>query len=468
MTLPSPDEARAAFPAGAAALVDPILAAATRHRVAVHLVGGPVRDLLLGRVLRDVDLLVEPREGFGAAELVQAAGLEGARVVTNDRFGTLRIEGAGGDEPCVVDVATVRSERYAHAGALPTVGPGTLDDDLRRRDFTVNALALPLTADARRGRPPVLQADDGLRDLETRVLRVFHPASFHDDPTRALRAARLAARLGFTLSRSSRSALRDALRDGAFGRVSGERLRREIEKLFDDARLGLDPSETLRLLGEWHVLGALEPGLGLPRRALAPLRRLGRAIAAPPWPPRRTRPWAAGLATWLAPLDPGLRARTLGRFALRGELAERIAAFPRRRDAWLRALARARGRGPIDAVLGPLTEEETLALFAWAAPTVRRRILRHAVEDRPRRLPVTGEDLVALGLTGPAVGRALGRIRSAFLDGAVRTREDALALARELGRRWTRAPRAKRVRVGKRPAAGKRPGPERPARPPDA
>jgi len=461
--LPSPDEVRAALPAGAAALVDPVLAAAARHRVAVHLVGGPVRDLLLGRVLRDVDLLVEPRQDFGAAELVQAAGLVGVRVVVHDRFGTLRIEGAGPDGACVVDVATVRSERYPHAGALPTVAPGTLDDDLRRRDFTVNGLALPLTAEARRARPPVLQADDGLRDLDARVLRVFHPASFHDDPTRALRAARLAARLGFTLSRSSRSALRDALRDGVFGRVSGERLRREIEKLFEDARLGLDPSETLRLLAEWHVLGALEPGLGLPRRALAPLRRLGRAIAAPPWPPRRTRPWAAGLATWLAPLDPGLRARTLGRFALRGELAARIAAFPRRRDAWLRALARARGRGPIDAVLGPLSEEESLALFAWAAPTVRRRILRYAVEDRPRRLPVTGEDLLALGLTGPAVGRALARIRSAFLDGAVRSRDDALALARELGQRRGRAPGTSRGKTKKRPGAVKRPAPDRAA-----
>ena len=81
-----------------------------------------------------------------------------------------------------------------------------------------------------------------------------------------------------------------------------------------------------------------------------------------------------------------------------------------------------------------VSDEEMLALFAWAPPTVRRRILRHAVEDRPRRPPLTGEDLLELGLAGPAVGRALARIRSAFLDGAVKNREDALALARELGR----------------------------------
>jgi tRNA nucleotidyltransferase (CCA-adding enzyme) len=432
----SRDEVTAALPAGARTLAAALLEAADRRNLGVYLVGGPVRDLLLGRVLRDVDLIVEPRDGQGAAELVRAASLAGVRVVSHDRFGTLRLESerADAEEKGALDVATVRSERYAHPGALPTVGPGTLDDDLRRRDFTVNALAIPLSASARRAHPALVDLDDGLRDLETRTLRVFHPGSFHDDPTRALRAARLAARLGFALSRSSRSALRDALRDGVFGRVSGERLKREFDKLFEDARLGLDPAVALGLLAEWHVLGALEPGLSLPRRSIAPLRRLGRTIAAPSWPPRRARPWAAGLATWFAPLDAGLRTRALRRFAVRGELAQWIAGFPKQRDATLRALARARGRGAIDAVLGPVSDEAMLALFALAPPTVRRRILRHAVEDRPRRPPVTGEDLLALGLAGPAVGRALARIRSAFLDGAVKTREDALALARELGR----------------------------------
>jgi tRNA nucleotidyltransferase (CCA-adding enzyme) len=452
----SREEILDALPAGARSLVAPLLDAADRRHVAVYLVGGPVRDLLLGRVLRDVDLIVEPRDGQGAQELAGAASLAGARVVPHDRFGTLRLEHSSrtAEEDGGVDLATVRSERYAHPGALPTVGPGTLEDDLRRRDFTVNALALPLSAAARRARPPILDLDDGLRDLEARTLRVFHAASFHDDPTRALRAARLAARLGFTLSRSSRSALRDALRDGAFGRVSGERLKREIDKLFEDARLGLDPAVALGLLSEWHVLGALEPGLCLPRRAVAPLRRLGRAIAAPAWPPRRARPWVAGLAAWLAAVDPGLRIRTLRRFAVRGELAQRIADFPKWRDATLRTLARARGRGAIDAVLGPVSDEQMLALSAWAAPTVRRRILRHAVEDRPRRLPVNGEDLLALGLAGPAVGTALARIRSAYLDGAVKTREDALALARELGRRRSAAipPRpSRRSRSGATP-----------------
>ncbi|HVP30776.1 MAG TPA: hypothetical protein VMW35_16600 [Myxococcota bacterium] len=421
-----------ALPEGEATIVRALVDAAERDGVSLLAVGGPVRDLLLARPLRDVDLIVEPRGGADAAQLARAASLPGAQLLAHDRFGTLRVSTAEG----TVDLATVRRETYAYPGALPEVAPGTLEDDLRRRDFTVNALAIPLTAAARDGRGEVVEAERGLADLEAGVLRVLHPRSFHDDPTRALRAARLAGRLGFTLSRSTRSALRDALRDGAFGRVSGDRLRREIEKLFEDASQGLDPSAALRLLSEWHVLAALEPGLTLPSETLAPLRRLGRAIVQPPWPAPRARPWAAGLAIWLAPLDAGLRGRALRRFAIRGSLADRIVGFPKARDAWLRGLGRARGRGAIDAVLAGVGDEEALALHAWASPTARRRVARHMLEDRPRRIPVTGDDLIALGLTGPAVGRALARIRIAFLDGAVKDREDALALARELaGRR---------------------------------
>ncbi len=442
MTAADPRRVLDALPDATRQVTGAVAEGAERRGCGVHLVGGPVRDFLLGRPLRDVDLIVEGGDGGLAAQLAAEAAPEGARVVAHGRFGTVRLElGAA-----TLDLATVRRESYARPGALPTVAPGRLEDDLRRRDFTVNALAIPLNGPGRRGRPAVIEAEGGLRDLEARTLRVFHPRSFHDDPTRALRAARLAVRLGFSLSRGSRSALRDALRDGAFGAVSGDRLRREIEKLFDDAQLGLDPPRVLRLLAAWHVLGALEPGLDLPRPSVAPLRRLGRITAQPAWPRGRLRAWAAGLAVWLAPLDATLRQRTLRRLSVRGELAERIRGFPKERDAWLRSLATQRGRGATDALLREIDEERLHALYVWAPPAVRRRIVRWAAEDRGRRPPVSGADLVALGLTGPAVGRALARVRSAWLDGAVREREDALALAREMvrsgpGRRRPRRPR---------------------------
>jgi tRNA nucleotidyltransferase (CCA-adding enzyme) len=424
-----------ALPSPSRTAVEALLAVATRRELAVHLVGGPVRDFLLGRAVHDSDLIVE--DGLpGAALALAREALPAARIVAHGRFGTVRI-----DLPeARVDLATVRSEHYAHPGALPIVAAGSLEDDLQRRDFSVNALAVPLTPRAREGRGAVIDLAHGQDDLRARTLRILHEKSFQDDPTRALRAGRLAARLGFTFSRGSRAALRDALRDGVFGRVSGDRLRRELEKLFDDAALGADPSRVLRLLDEWHVLAALEPGLRLPRAAVVPLRRLGRMLSELPWPSPRLRGLLAGLAVWLAPLDAGLRQRALQRISVRGEVAARIAAFPRARDVALRELTGARGRGAIDAVLGKLGDEELLALLAYAAPTPRRRILRYAIEDRSRRLPVSGDDLLALGLSGPVVGRALARIRAGVLDGVVRSRDDALALARELGRR--RAPSA--------------------------
>jgi tRNA nucleotidyltransferase (CCA-adding enzyme) len=440
---------------GVAALFDAVLEEAERREVALHLVGGPVRDLLLGRPLRDVDLIVESRDEvtISADALARAAAPAGTQVVGHDRFGTVRLDAADG----TLDVATVRRESYARPGALPGVEAGSLEDDLRRRDFTVNALAVPLTSAARRGRPALIDLASGRDDVGNGVLRIFHPASFADDPTRALRAARLAARLGFRLSRSSRTALRDAIGAGAFGAVSGDRWRREFEKLFDDARRGVDPAAVLRLLADWHVLAALEPGLAVPPAALAALRRLGRSLVAPPFPAARLRPWAAGLAVWLAEIDATSRRRTLRRLAVRGEVAQRIVEFPRLRDRSLRALATARGRGAVDALLGGLDEERLLAVFAYAPPLCRRRLLRWALEDRTRRPPVSGSDLVAAGLSGPVVGAALARIRLAWLDGAVRNRDEAIALARELaaraGRRGTAKPRKKRA--GNRAAAAK-------------
>ncbi len=442
---PGVAEVLRALPEGTADLLRALLSAADARKLPVHLVGGPVRDLLLGRGLRDVDLAVERRDDADAVTLGRALAGPDLKATVHERFRTVALRG----ERASLDLATVRRESYAHDGALPTVEPGTLEDDLLRRDFSVNALALPLSAAARSQRAGLVDPSGGIADLERQRLRVLHRRSFHDDPTRALRAARLAPRLGFGVARDTRAALNGALRDGAFGRVSGERLRREFAKLFEDAALGLDPSRAFRLLHEWHVLGALEPGLGLERSAGGPLRRLGRAIEEPPWSGPRWRPWVSGLALWLAPLAPALRRRALGRLAVRGEQAERILGFPQVCDAALRSLARARGRGSVDAVLAPLHEEVLHALHAASRPAERRRVMRWAAEDRGRREPVGGDDLVAIGLSGPAVGRALARVRAAWLDGALSTREDALALALEVSRRRKTAERVVRRKKAK-------------------
>jgi len=452
------DDLLEAVPDPTAALLTRIARVAARENQPLYLVGGPIRDLLLGRPLVDVDLMLEGDAKVLADAVVAEEHADGLRVVEYPRFGTVRVEAA----EAAIDLARLRAESYAQPGALPDVRPGTLEQDVARRDFAINALVCRLDASRPDKANEIIDLCDGLDDLAARRLRVLHPRSFHDDPSRAWRAARFATRLGFSLDRRSRNALRDALRDGAFGAVSGERFRRELILTFEEAERGAHPGRILRLLSDWHVLAALEPGLGVGRDRMAPLRRLGRAVASPEWPTPRWRPWIAGLAIWLAPLPAALRRRTLERFSIRGEQSTRIVRFGRDVERTLRALSRARGRGAVDAALGELPEENVQALYALAIPAVRRRILRWGAEDRRRRAPVGGSDLTDIGLAGAEIGRALARIRAGFLDGEIANREEALALAEELARRAARrnAPKkakpqgrgAKRGKVtGKRP-----------------
>ena len=437
------DDVLGTLPQATGRLLNAVASVAATEGISLYLVGGPVRDLLLERPLVDVDLMVtgDARASRALADAVveemksQASEEEGPfRIVPHDRFGTIRLE--AGDAS--LDIAQARDERYAHPGALPEVSHGTLEQDMQRRDFGVNALYCPLDATDSGKRRAIIDPLGGLEDLAARKLRILHPRSFHDDPTRAFRAARFAARLGFSLDRRSRNALRDALRDGAFGSVSGERFRRELQFAFQEAEQGVSVGKVLRLLSDWHVLSALEPGLILAKDRVSPLRRLSKAIAEPEWTAPKWRPWIAGLSIWLAPLPAALRRRTLERFSIRGEQATRIVRFGRDAERILRGLMKARGRGAVDATLNELPEETVHALYAMAAVPVRRRMLRWAVEDRRRRSPVGGADMKEVGLTGPDVGRALTRIRAGFLDGEIANREEALALGIEMARRSAR------------------------------
>src|SRR4051794_33719546 len=158
-----------------------------------YLVGGAVRDLLLGREDRaDIDVVVE-------GDVAAIAAALGGEARSHERFGTATVR--VGD--LVADLAAARAESYAHPGALPEVRPAALADDLARRDFSVNAMAIPLGGEAR-----LIDPHEGAGDVERRALRVLHGRSFVDDPTRALRAARYAARLGFALDPETEALVR--------------------------------------------------------------------------------------------------------------------------------------------------------------------------------------------------------------------------------------------------------------------
>ncbi len=218
----------------------------------LHVVGGFVRDLALGRDPRDLDLVVGER-----ADADGLAARLGARPgwhlkAAHGRFGTATLASPSGLR---VDLAVARKETYTKPGALPTVTPGaSLEEDLARRDFAVHAMAMSLLPDASLG--PLVDPFGGKRDLESRRLRLLHERSLADDPTRAFRAVRYGARLGFEIAEPSFTrALELSRASGAWQTISGDRLRRSIEEVLSEPRWG----PAVARLFELGILATIEP-----------------------------------------------------------------------------------------------------------------------------------------------------------------------------------------------------------------
>jgi tRNA nucleotidyltransferase (CCA-adding enzyme) len=364
----------------------------------VHLAGGAVRDLLLGGAPFDLDLLVEG----DAAALARSLG---GSVTVHDRFGTSTVLLDGYE----YDIARARRETYARPGALPDVEPAPLAEDLERRDFTVNAMAIALDDGELRTVPGALQ------DLEARRLRVLHDRSFIDDPTRLFRLVRYASRLGFEFEPHTRSLATQAIEGGALQTVSGPRIGAELRLLARED----DPVKALFALRELGLDRAVHAGFGLGDEALA-----GRALELLPPDARRDR-----LA--LAVAARGVPAAELPALldGLAFEAADRdvILAAATRADALAAELEGARAPSAIaDAVAG--APPELVALAGALGPERQAREwlerLRHV------RLSIDGRDLLAAGVPqGPAIGRALRAALAAKLDHRAYGREQELAEA---------------------------------------
>jgi tRNA nucleotidyltransferase (CCA-adding enzyme) len=244
-------------------------------RLDVALVGGATRDLLLGHAPRELDVVVDEGAADFARELssliARAAPPRPARptVTVHDRFGTAAVDWETGR----VDIAERRAESYPSPGALPDVRAGTAEEDLLRRDFTVNAIAAPLGGPLR---GTLQAAPHSLEDLAAGRLRVLHEASFLDDPTRLLRLARYSARLGFQPQERTGQLAAEALAHGALASVTRARVGAELRLALAEA----DPVQALSAMSSLGVLAALEPWLRfdveLAQRALALLPADGR------------------------------------------------------------------------------------------------------------------------------------------------------------------------------------------------
>ena len=208
----------------------------------VYLVGGPVRDWFLGVASKDLDFVVEGN----APDLARDLALRiGAQVVAHRRFGTATLTLG----EVRVDLVTARKETYPVPGSLPAVEPASILDDLGRRDFSINAMALPVNGEERH----LLDPHGGRSDLARGVIRILHSDSFRDDPTRLLRAVRYGQRLGYVFEENTELEFRAAVQAKAVETVSGDRLRHEIQRMFEE-RL---PARALSAAMELEILPCL-------------------------------------------------------------------------------------------------------------------------------------------------------------------------------------------------------------------
>jgi tRNA nucleotidyltransferase (CCA-adding enzyme) len=362
----------------------------------VYVVGGAVRDILLGGAPYDLDLVVE-------GDALAFARSLGGELRVHDRFGTSTVTLDGFS----YDVARARRETYAHPGALPDVVPASLREDLLRRDFTVNAIALALNDGT------LVDAPGALVDLEARRLRVLHDKSFIDDPTRMLRLARYASRLRFAIDPGTRALIDPA----ALSTVSGARVGNELRLLAKEG----DPVAALGCLGALGLDRALHPRFGIAderiaRRALELLPADGRkdrlvlAVAALAIPGEELGPVLDSLAFPATDRDAIVAAAMKARV---------LAAALRSASSASETALAIGGAGP-----------ELVALAGALGPSgpaidwLER--LRHV------HLEIGGDDLLAAGVPpGPAVGRALRAALAAKLDGRASGRDDELQAALE-------------------------------------
>jgi tRNA nucleotidyltransferase (CCA-adding enzyme) len=390
----------------------------------VPLVGGAVRDLLLGREVRDIDLALEGDAGGFASAL---ASVLGARASRHERFGTATLELPDGLR---VDVAATRRETYAHPGALPAVSPrATLAEDLGRRDFSIHAIAL----DVSRRPPAVVDPWEGRRDLRERRLRFLHPASPADDPTRAFRAVRYANRLGFSIPAEARRQIASAIALGAFDRVSGDRLRREMVLIFAEPHRARAVTLLLRLGLDRAIAAALaRSAKGSVNRVRAAERVAGAESAGD---------WLCYFLAWMGHADARALREVAGRLALSGRESLALSRWPATRRRLAPGLARLAPSRRRQRAAG-LSTEEILAAAALRSGADRRALMALA-GGRDVALSVSGGDLVARGVeAGPAIGRALAATRAALEDGRIGpgfSEELAYALGRARGRSRERA-----------------------------
>lgn len=392
------------------------------------LVGGVPRDLVLSDRVGDLDLVVE---GDGVEFARSLAEILGGTVRAHARFGTAILEGLGAG----LDVAGTRTEEYASPAALPEVRAGLLGEDLLRRDFTVNTLAIEV------GKEPPYEIRDhfgGLEDLQQGRLRVLHPDSFVDDPTRILRGIRFEAQLGLRLDAEAEELARSAIESGVFAALSGDRLRREVFRLLEPAEAIEAVLLRMRDLG---LLRILHPAVTLAEPDLEWVGRAAEEWVGLPADLGELEAWRLVFPVLLGGLDAKQREALAERLALRAEDREWLLGSREAVDRALEALDLPQMLPhEIDRVLRLLRAEQIALLLALGRSPVVQSVQLWLDAMRSLEFTLTGKDLMDAGYSpGPWIGRALEATRDALLDGRIGKGDELRFAMRQLESRGSEA-----------------------------
>lgn len=398
---------------------------AQKNNFTAYLVGGFVRDLILKRDNLDVDIVVEVdaiklARDFSKKKKIKAALHPQFKTATFFLGNGLRI-----------DLATARKERYPQGGALPVVEPGVLRDDLYRRDFTINAMAVVINS-ARLGE--LVDYFGGFDDIQRKKIRILHDQSFWDDPTRILRAVRFEQRFNFTLEERTLRLLKIALKAGAASSVKPPRYFQEFKKILQEPQA---PQKYIKRLQGLGALKFIDSVLYVSERIFGIFESIQENVL---WFEKRFSNrreldcWLIYFMPFFLNLSIRKTEAVLEKFNISRQDREKITASKNlKRD--IKNLTRQNLKpSQIYKFLKPLSYENILFLRASASSALcKRRVDAFLLQLESIKPAITGEDLKRLGiLPGQHMGRILNQVLCAKIDGAVRSYRDEVALVKQL------------------------------------
>jgi len=241
-------------------VLDKIIDITSKKKIRCYLVGGAVRDVILGKVPKDLDFVVDKKAENISSEI--AIELNG-EVLSNSEFGTSKLS----VKKSMYDIANARSETYAHPGALPKVTRNSIDKDLWRRDFSINSIAIQLTKDEDW---QILDPTDGLADVSHGIIRVLHDKSFVDDPTRIFRAVKYSIRFGFSIDKKTKKLIGECIKSNYINKISGNRILSEVSQILEEDHF----KTSIQLLSSLGILSSIHPKLKIGDALLDKLTRL--------------------------------------------------------------------------------------------------------------------------------------------------------------------------------------------------